>query len=57
MSQKVAKDFFEFGENLAFDDSPLSDLIWEKFEIGRVFNFLEPLLEKKPHMPKTLKIA
>ena len=48
-------DFFEFGKNLKFDEPPL-DLIWEKFEIGKIFNCRNPPQKKKDKL-KTLKIA
>ena len=35
---------------------PPSDLIWEKFEIGKIFNLGTPPPKKK-HKLKTLKIA
>ena len=35
-------DFFEFGKNWKFDDPPPLDLIWEKFEIGKILNFWDP---------------
>ena len=50
MSQKVEKvhkddlDFFEFGKILKFDPPP--DLIWEKFEIGKILNFGNPLKKR-----------
>ena len=61
MSQKVEKvhnfldppllqdvlDSFEFGKNSKFDDAPPSDLIWEKFEIGKILNLGSPLSEQK----------
>ena len=60
MSQKAEKvqdvlDIFEFGEEWKFDDPPLGP-IWEKFEIGKIQNFGNPLSKKK-HKLKTLKIA
>ena len=46
MSQKVEDlDFFEFGKNWKFDDPP-SDLIWEKFEIRKILNFVNHPSEK-----------
>ena len=65
MSQKVEKvhkksledvlDVFEFVKNRKFDDPP-SNLIWEKIEIGKFFNFGYTLGTKK-YNPKTLKLA
>ena len=49
-------DFFEFGENLKFDDPPPLYLIWEKFEIGKTLNFRNPPSNME-HKLKTLKIA
>ena len=37
---------FEFGKNLKFDNPPPSYLIWEKSEIGKIFNFGNPPWEK-----------
>ena len=37
-------DFFEFGKNQKIDD-----LIWEKFEIGKILNFGNPPSEKKTY--------
>ena len=67
MSQKVEKvqnfldpppndvDFFEFGKNLKFDGPP-SDLTWEKFGIGKIWNFGNTPLEEKNIIFRTLKI-
>ena len=69
MSQKVEKvhnfldpplpqdvlDFFEFVKNSKFDDPPLY-LIWERFEIGKTLNLLNPPSNME-HKLKTLKIA
>ena len=35
-------DFFEFGKNWKFVYPSHSDLVWEKFEIGKILNFGSP---------------
>ena len=47
-------DFFEFGKNWKFDDPPLY-LIWEKIEIGKIFNLGTPP-QKKNISLKHLKL-
>ena len=49
-------DFLEFGENWKLLEPPPSDLIREKFEIGKILNFGNPPSEKKNKL-KTLQIA